>query len=182
MFKQRTIANAIVIGGLAGGMADFLYANIFYFAMFNLTPIRLWQNVAMGVLGKDAANSGIAASLLGVVCHFSIAQVMAACFVLVSRKLQVIARYPLAFGPLYGVFLYYAMSGIVLPYLSRVPGPPDMSHFPMVGKNIYSFVGGLLIHAFGVGLPIAWFASRVTAENSPASDSPSTPATSAPAK
>jgi uncharacterized membrane protein YagU involved in acid resistance len=150
-------------GGLTAGALDFTYANIFYYLWKQIPPIKIWQSVASGLIGKAAYDGGLATAALGTALHFSITIVMAAAFVLVNQRLTFLARQPLVFGVLYGVFLYYFMNGVVLP-LSSFPTPPDMSHFPMVGKSIEPFIGGLLIHAFGVGLPIALFARRAAAE------------------
>ena len=158
---------AILVGGLTAGLCDFAYANIFYYAWRKITPIELWQFVASGLLGNDAFSGGYLTASLGVGLHFFIACLMALAFVLLSRHARVLVRYTLFSGPLYGVFLYYFMNGVVLP-LSNVPTPPDMSGFPMVGTSILNFIGGLLIHAFGVGLPIALSARRAHRDSAPA--------------
>lgn len=160
MAKWRSVLGVILRGGLTAGAFDFIYANIFYYLWRQISPVKIWQSVASGLLGKSAYEGGLETAALGVGLHFFIAILMAAAFVLVSQRARFLARYPFVFGPLYGVFLYYFMNCVVLP-LSNVPTPPDLSHFPMIGNNIEPFIGGLLIHAFGVGLPIALFARRV---------------------
>lgn len=157
MAAHGNFMKAILGGGLVAGACDFLYATVFYYLWRDLSPVRLWQSVASGLLGSDAFETGYAGAALGVFLHFLIACLMAAAFVLVASRLRFLLRHALIIGPLYGVFLYYVMNGVVLP-LSNVPSPPDMSNFPMVGTSALNFTGGLLIHAFGVGLPIALFA------------------------
>jgi len=159
MAARGGVFGAILGGGLTAGACDFVYASVFYYLWKQIPPIKIWQSVAGGVLGASASDGGYQSAAIGVGLHFFIAILMATAFVLVSLKLKFLARHALLFGPLYGIFLYYVMNGVVLP-LSNVPTPPDMSHFPMVGKYTINFVGGLLIHAFGVGLPIALFARR----------------------
>jgi hypothetical protein len=163
MTLRNRITGAILGGGLIAGACDFAYANIFYYLWRQLSPQVLWQSVASGALGSDAFEGGYATAALGIGFHFLIACLMAAAFVLVSRHARILLRHPFTFGPLYGVFLYYFMNGVVLP-LSNVPTPPDMSGFPMVGASVVNFTGGLLIHAFGVGLPIALVARRKLSE------------------
>jgi hypothetical protein len=159
MTRGSRIVSAMLGGGLVAGTCDFLYANLFYYLWRDLPPKVLWQSVASGALGGDAFDGGYGFAALGVGFHFLIAVLMAVVFVLLSLRVRLLLRRPFIVGPLYGVFLYYFMNGVVLP-LSSVPTPPDMSGFPMVGTSVMNFVGGLLIHAFGVGLPIVLFANR----------------------
>lgn len=157
------IPGAILVGGLIAGACDFIYANVFYYLWWGLPPEVLWQSVASGVLGSAAYDGGYATAALGVGFHFLIAGLMAAAFVLASCYARILLRHAVVFGLLYGLCLYYIMNGIVLP-LSSVPTPPDLSRFPIVGTSTVNFIGGLLIHAFGVGLPIALVARRKLSE------------------
>ncbi len=159
MTTRNSLTGAILGGGLTAGLCDFIYANVFYYLWKGITPVQLWQFVASGLLGESALKGGYATAALGVIMHFTIALLMALAFVLVALRVRWLVRYPIISGLLYGVFLYYFMNGVVLP-LSNVPTPPDLTRFPMVGASTINFIGGLLIHAFGVGLPIALFAKR----------------------
>jgi uncharacterized membrane protein YagU involved in acid resistance len=159
MRADTGIWGAIFGGGLVAGACDFVYANIFYYAWRELPPEVLWQSVASGALGSAAFDGGYASAALGVGFHFLIACLMAAAFVVVSRYARILLRHAVVFGLLYGVCLYYIMNGVVLP-LSNVPTSPDMSRFPVVGTSTVNFIGGLLIHMLGVGLPIALVARR----------------------
>src|SRR5262249_19054274 len=71
---------AILAGGLIGGAFDITYAcTVWWFR--GVTPIRVGQSVASGLLGRDAAVAGgVPVGLLGFVLHFSIAIVMAAVY------------------------------------------------------------------------------------------------------
>lgn len=159
------IARAALYGGLTAGLCDFVYATVFFYLWRGLTPVQLWQFVASGALGGRAFEGGYSTAALGVGFHFLIALLMAAAFCLVSQRAQWLLRRAVVAGPFYGVFLYYFMNMVVLP-LSNVPSPPDLANFPMIGNSVVNFVGGLLIHAFGVGLPIALIARRVLMKDS----------------
>ncbi|MFO1187884.1 MAG: hypothetical protein U1E87_10810 [Alphaproteobacteria bacterium] len=152
------VVGAIIGGGLTAGLCDFVFASIFYPLRAHIPVERIWQSVASGVLGKAAFDGGYAAAALGVSLHFFIATVMAAAFVMVTLKLKFLSRYWLIFGPLYGIFLFYAMQGVVL-QLSNVPTKPDLSHLPIIGKNMINFYSALGIHAV-VGTVIALFSRR----------------------
>jgi uncharacterized membrane protein SirB2 len=76
--------------------------------------------------------------------------VMALVYVAASRVLPALNRRPWLWGPLYGVGCYLVMNYVVL--LLRF-GPR-----PAPALDI--LFGGLAIHMFGVGLPIALFAAR----------------------
>ena len=68
---------AILAGGLIGGAFDITYACTVW-AFRGVTPIRVGQSVAAGLLGRDAALAGgVPTGLLGFVLHFSIVIVMA---------------------------------------------------------------------------------------------------------
>lgn len=158
------VVGAIAGGGLTAGLCDFVFASVFYPLRAHIPVERVWQSVASGVLGKEAFDGGYSAAALGVGLHFFIAVLMAAAFVLVALRLKFLPRYWLVFGPLYGLFLFYAMQGVVLP-LSNVPVKPDLSHLPVIGKNMINFYAALGIHAV-VGTVIALFSRRALAENS----------------
>lgn len=59
-------------------------------------------------------------------------------------------RWPL-WGPVYGVFVYATMNAVVIPLSAAAGGVPPL---PVL-------INGLVIHVVGVGLPAAWFASRM---------------------
>jgi hypothetical protein len=144
---SRTLspARAIVYGSLVVGALDGLDAMVF-FGLRGATPIRIFQSIASGLLGRAAYQGGYASALLGVALHFFIAAVIVVTFYVVSRRLPVLVRHPVMCGLLYGLVAYAVMSYIVVP-LAIGRGPFVL---PV-------FINGLLIHAFGVGLPTALF-------------------------
>ena len=74
-------------------------------------------------------------------------------FFVASRRLTILTRHAVVSGILYGVAAYFVMNLVVLPLSAA--GKPAFS-WPV-------FVNGVLIHAFGVGLPAALFASAASA-------------------
>lgn len=148
MAKSR-VARALVMGGLAVGTLDALDALIF-FGLRGVRPIRIFQSIASGLLGRAAFAGGYRTALLGAGLHYFIAFVIVCTYVLASRRLRTLTRAPLFWGPVYGVAVYLVMNLIVLP-LSAAGRPTFV--WPVV-------LNGVLIHIFGVGLPSALAARR----------------------
>lgn len=151
--RRNPATRAILTGGLIAGALDITYA-IVISTMRGRTPMAVLQSVASGLLGRDAYQGGVPVAALGLFLHFCIALIWASIFWAASRQLLVLTRKPVPSGILYGVFVYAMMNLVVIP-LSRVP--PRTA--PMATVVL---VTGLLIHMFGIGLPIALAASRAT--------------------
>jgi hypothetical protein len=146
---------AILWGGLIGGAADFLFASIAYGGMRGRPIGGVWQSVASGLLGKAAYDGGAATVALGVLCHFTIATIWAAIFVLASRKLPVLVRHALPAGILYGIVIYLGMNFVVIP----------LSAFPhKLSYPLESVAPALLVHMLLIGPPMAFAARRFAHE------------------
>ena len=141
----------ILIGGLIAGTLDLSYAFIYSYVRRSTRPAVVLQAVASGALGIKAYAGGVKIDLLGLVFHFLIAIIAAAVFYLASRKLRFLVTQAVISGILFGICVYFFMNFVVLP-LSAIPF--KVSHpWP-------SLIGGLLIHMFGIGLPIALVVRR----------------------
>lgn len=140
---------AILGGGLTAALLDIVYAFV-AFGLRGVSPVRILQSIASGVLGKAAYQGGAGAAALGALLHVGIALVMAAIYVEASRVIPALNRRPWLWGPLYGIGCYLVMNYVVL--LLRFGPKP--------APAIEVLAGGLAIHMFGVGLPIALFAAR----------------------
>lgn len=152
---SRDEINAVLGGGIVAGLLDLFYACAYYGASHGVPPVRIFQSIAAGWVGRDAAIAGgDGTALLGIVSHFAIVLVMAAIYVFASRRLPILTRRWARFGLLYGVALWLAMSFIVVP-LSAAPPP---SSFPFWGT-----LGAILSHMV-VGLVIAGYAARARQE------------------
>lgn len=150
--KPLSPTRAILLGTLTVGVLDISDALIF-FGIRGVPPIRIFQSIAAGLLGRDAARAGgLPTALLGGCLHFFIAFCIVTTFYLLSRKIGVLTRHPVWSGLGYGIVVYFVMNLVVLPLSAVAKGP-----FP---PPTAIFLNGLLIHAFGVGLPSALFARR----------------------
>ena len=142
-------AIAVLAGGLTAATLDIVYAFTF-FGFRGVDPVRILQSIASGLLGKASYQGGAGSAAMGLALHYAIALVMAAVYVAASRVLPMLNRRPWLWGPLYGIGCYLVMNYVVL--LLRF-GPKPTPHIEVL-------LGGVAIHMFGVGLPIALFAAR----------------------
>lgn len=158
MASFTRMSHAILLGGLTAGTLDILDAFAFY-GLRGVSPIRIPQSIAAGLLGSSAYQGGAATALLGMALHFLIAFTAAAIFQGISRKLAFARTHAIASGLLYGCCVYAFMNLVVLP-LSKA-GAPRFSGLP--------FVNGVLAVVLLVGLPISLISSR-SASQSPDSE------------
>ena len=145
-----TARRAALIGGLVVGVLDIADAFIF-FGFRGVSPVRILQSIASGLLGRAAFSGGLRTAALGLVLHFFIATVIATVFVLASTRMRWLTRAPLVTGPLYGLAVWLVMNFVVIPLSAA--GTPAF--------RTVVVVNGLLIHMLGVGLPSALFARAV---------------------
>jgi hypothetical protein len=141
-------AHPILYGTLVVGTLDLLDAFVFFGLRSGATPGRILQSIAAGVYGRNASRMGIHSIGAGLLLHYFIAFLIVAVFYALSRAVPILRQRTLVAGILYGIAVYFVMNYAVLPLSAAGRGPFVL---PVL-------VNGLLIHAFGVGLPSAWFA------------------------
>ena len=146
---KANTTKAIVVGGLAGGAGDLLFA-IAWAAYNGMAPQKLLQVIASGWFGNAAFDGGWNTAAIGFASHFGIALVVAALFSTLATRMPALLQRPLASGIALGVMTFLVMRLIVLP-LSAFPFPVKMF---TLGAGL-----DLLSHMFLFGTPIA-FARR----------------------
>lgn len=114
-------------------------------------PVRIFQSVAVGLLGRAAFNGGVKTAALGLALHFFIAFSAAAVYYAASRKIKFLTERAVIAGLLYGEAVWLFMNFVVIP-LSAIGqrGPMTMA----------AFWTGPIGHMFLVGLPIALIVRR----------------------
>ena len=142
--------DTILYGGLLVGILDGLFALIFYGLILGVKPIRIFQSVASGLLGKASFEGGISTFLLGILLHFVVASCIAAVYYLASLKLPVLIHHAVTCGLIYGMVAYLGMNYIVIPLSAANTGRFSLGTF------LPAFIG----HALLVGLPIALLGRR----------------------
>ncbi len=153
MAARAGVGRAILLGGIIVGALDAIDAVVFFGLRSRVRPIRIFQSIASGVLGRSAFQGGLRAAIIGVLLHFFIATIIVAVYVMASRVMPLLARRIVLFGTLYGLVAYAVMNLVVLPLSAATRGAYPV---PVLAN-------GILIHMFGVGLPSAWSARRAQA-------------------
>jgi uncharacterized membrane protein YagU involved in acid resistance len=153
MTHANSAAKTILLAGFVAGCCDITAALLVYCSMLPLTPMRLLQGIAAGILGRPTALAGGAkTAALGLLCHFLIALGAATVYFILTRLFPFLSRIPLAISAaLWGTIVYFFMQYVVLP-LSRIGMPRFNLKFTIIG---------LVIHFFCIGLPIAAITRRL---------------------
>lgn len=143
---------ASAAGAAVAGALDIIYA-ILRGLLVGADPMRILQGVASGAIGSEAAQiGGASTAALGLGLHFGMMTIIAGFFVAWTRMIPDLNRWPWLSGPTYGLGIFVIMQFVVLP-LSAIGAAHHHPH----GATL---LGGLLIHALGVGIPIALIAKR----------------------
>jgi hypothetical protein len=147
--------DTILYGGLVVGILDGLFALIFYGLILGVEPLRIFQSVAAGLLGKASYEGGVQTFLLGVLLHFVVATCIAAVYYVASLKLPLLIHHAVVCGLIYGLIAYLVMNYVVIP-LSAIGLRPF---------SFRTFLPAFIAHAFLVGLPVALLARRSAQAN-----------------
>lgn len=135
---------AILWGGLMCGILDISSAFVIW-GLRGISPVRILQSVAAGLLGRESFNGGFATAALGAVLHFFIAFVACTVYFAASRKIGFLVKQAVVSGVLYGIVVWLVMNLIVLPLSAA--GRPRFT--------VSSVVTGLIVHILFVGSPIS---------------------------
>ena len=144
---------AILGGGLLGGFWDITFACGVSAILRGVTPIRVGQSVASGLLGREAALAGgVPVGILGLVLHFVMTTIMASIYYGAATRIPLLVKRAVPCGLAYGLGIYLTMNYVVLP----------LSAIGKVGGQgpLYIVIPEILVHMFGVGLTIALFTRR----------------------
>jgi len=135
---------AIFWAGFICGVLDGVSA-IVVFAFFGSQPLRIFQGIASGLLGRGAFDGGVATALIGVALHFVVAFGAATVYFVASRWFPLLIDRALACGVLYGIAVHVFMSFVVIP-MSAIGRRPIV---------LRSFIAVLIVHMVVVGPAIS---------------------------
>lgn len=138
---------AIFWGGFACGVLDISQACLAWGIQNHLTPTRIFQSVASGLLGPKSFQGGMKTAALGLFLHFLIAFIWAVIYFVASRQIGFLTTRPVISGLLYGEFVWLMMNCVVLPLSALHRWPPRL--------DPAGIITGPLGHPLLVGLPIA---------------------------
>ena len=147
---------AILYGGLAVGTLDLLDAFIFFGMRSGAQPMDILHSIAAGFVGRDAARAGgVPTAVLGFVSHYLVAFSIVTVYVLVSHAIPALRKQWVVSGIVFGIAAYFVMTWFVVPMSNA--GNQQIT-FALPATPV--MINGILIHAFGVGVPAAYFSSR----------------------
>jgi hypothetical protein len=125
----------VVIGGLIVAAGDIAFATTVWFSWDAAGIKKVFQTIAVGVLGKASYDGGLQSALLGAGLHLLMATSFVVIYTLVARRVPALLAKPLVWGPLYGVVLYVVMNFVVMP-LSRVGRSPSFEHLDTITLSV----------------------------------------------
>ena len=129
---------------------------ILFFGARGVSPTRIFQSIASGLLGRRAFSGGLPVAALGILLHVLVAFGIMGTYYLLSRRFRRLRSQPWLWGPIHGLAAWTVMNFVVVP-LSLVTRAPFT--WPVV-------LNGLLIHGLGVGPASAWFSREKEAPRS----------------
>jgi hypothetical protein len=154
---RLTTTRAILYGGLTVGTLDLIDALVFFGVRSGAKPVAILQSIAAGFVGRDAARAGgISTATLGLFAHFMVAFCIVTVYVLASKALPALRKQWVLYGIAYGFAAYLVMTWFVVPMSNAGSGSITFA-LPVMPV----LINGLFIHMFGVGLPSAYFASKI---------------------
>jgi len=153
MRLEHNLSRAVKIGlsaGLTAGVIVLVPVLILQLAR-GVGIVPEMQLAASSLMGM-AAYAGATGFVLGTLLHFFVSIVPAVAYALVVWQVPVVDRWAWIGGPVLGIILFFFMGFVVLP-LSAFTTPASVTPMP--------FVPALLIHMFGLGLPISLIIQRI---------------------
>jgi hypothetical protein len=104
----------VLWAGIICGVLDGLSA-VGLTVLSGSTPVRLFQYIASGLVGRSAFTGGLLSSGLGVLLHFSVALGAAAVYYAASRRAPFLNEHAILAGALFGVAVHVFMTFVVVP-------------------------------------------------------------------
>lgn len=141
----------IVVGGLAVGSADLLFA-MAWWAQSGTPPVRIVQSIWAWIVGREAAFAGgMASAAAGAALYYALMSAIVAIYHLAARDYRALRDRPLLAGALYGAAWFVLLHVVIVPLFSAAPPRrflPDWN------------LACLLAHVVLIGIPTAWMARR----------------------
>jgi hypothetical protein len=151
--RTLSVSRTIFYATLVVGVLDAADGVVFR-GLQGQNPIQVLQYIASSLLGARSFLGRLATAGLGLVVHFAIALVVAAIYILASRRIVALRTQWILLGLLYGAAVWAVMNLVVLPLTAVAPSPITTA----------ALVNGVMSHALFVGLPSAFFAMKVAGE------------------
>jgi len=108
------ITRYAMLGGAILGCADIVFAWLFWRGK-GATVADIFQSIARGIYGKQAAAMGMTSVTIGAACHFLIAICMVLVWLEFVSFKPAFNRKWVIWGAIYGILLYLFMNFVLLP-------------------------------------------------------------------
>ena len=145
-----SVSRVILSAALVVGVLD-AADGVIFLGLHGQNPIQVLQYIASSLLGARSFSGGLASAGLGLILHFAVWLVVAAIYVLESRRVPGLRSQWVLFGLLYGAVVWTGMNLVLLPHTA-------ITHSTLTSAAL---ANGLIGHALFVGLPSAFFAKQV---------------------
>jgi hypothetical protein len=149
--RRAPFARAIVAGGVMAFVDGLAAVLLGYYLTGLFRPIRTFQGIAAGVMGRATFDGGLATAALGLLCHVVIAYAWTMAYFVVFQRwdwLRSTAQSAIGtagIAMILGTIVWLGMNLVIVPLSSATPTPL----FSSVWFTL------LVIHWLAVGLPIA---------------------------
>lgn len=131
---------ATLWGGFVAGTIDIGAASL----ISGYSPLVILKYIAGGVLGKEALAGGPPVAVLGLVLQWAMSIIIAAIFVLATRRRAALAsRWPL-WGVIYGAAIFVVMNYVVVP-LSALHAKPHFTVFSLIANLAAMLLFGWIV-------------------------------------
>lgn len=142
----------IVVGGLAVGSADLLFAMAWWAAQAGTPPVRIVQSIWAWVVGRDAAFAGGAFSAVaGAGLYYTLMATIVGTYHGLAREYRVLRERPALAGALYGAAWFVLVHIVVVPLFSAAPPRRFLPEWNLAC---------LAAHMLLIGIPTAWMTRR----------------------
>jgi uncharacterized membrane protein YagU involved in acid resistance len=150
MMQRSTAGKTIFWGGLIAGTMDITGACVVSWFRAGVPPVRIFQSVAAGFYGAASSQLGWKTAVMGLICHYLIATIWTTVYYVASRKITFLINQPIISGVLYGVFVHFFMTQVIVP----------LSAIGRRTFNLKASLIGMTIIIFCIGLPIAFIVRK----------------------
>ena len=131
---------AILWGGFVAGTIDVGAASL----ISGYNPMVILKYIAAGLLGKPSMAGGVSNAVLGLVLQWAMSLIIAAIFVLATRRRIATTRQWPIWGVAYGAIVFFVMNYVVVP-LSAIHAVPHFSVFSFVANLAAMLLFGWIV-------------------------------------
>jgi magnesium-transporting ATPase (P-type) len=147
---KRHFWKTILLSTLLVGILDILAAVVNFYSKTGKDPQIVLKYIASAVVGKQAFSGGATMSALGLLFHFFIAFIWTIFFFWIYPKLKFLSANRILTGILYGIFVWFVMSHLVVPMSKASVGAFDLKQAAIA----------VLILVGAIGLPLSFIAYK----------------------